>query len=794
MRLVTTSLRTGSTPRLSRLGSLVLLVVSTSGLTAGGILHWIGMGSAGNAAWIAATGCGILYSLYAMIASLLEGRLGVDVIALLALAGAVAVGEYLAGAVISVMLASGRSLEAWAAGQARRDLQALLERAPKSARRYKDGFLADIELDRVLPGDLLMVASGELVPVDGTVASPSAALDESALTGEALPVERARGEPVRSGVVNAGGPFDLRATTCAANSTYAGIIRLVSEAEASQAPFVRLADRYALGFLLVTLVTAGIAWAIGGPSRTVAVLVVATPCPLILAAPVALVSGLSRAARRGIVIKGGAVLERLAKCTTLLIDKTGTMTLGHPTLVEVVPAGPVAAEHLLRMAASLDQVSPHVLATAVVQAALARHCELVLPEEVHEVAGHGIRGWVAGHQVALGKAAWSGVVGTPSWARSARRKARLDGALTVFVAIDEAPVGILVFDDPLRPDAARTIRSLRTGGVDRIVMVTGDRAEVADTVGAVIGVDEVLAERTPSEKLDIVRLETRRAPTIMVGDGVNDAPALALADVGVAMGARGATAASEAADIVLTVDRLARLGEAMRLARRTRQIAMQSIVAGMAMSLAAMAVATVGLLPAVWGAILQEVIDVTVIFNALRALGGGSTEMHLDEADTALTRRFQEEHLSIRSDIDQLREIADALGTVDPPVALAQVRQAHRMLISEVQPHEEAEEQILYPALGRILGGSDPMGTMSRAHIEIAHQIRRLGQLIDDIGPDGYDEMDLTELRSMLYGLHAILKLHTAQEDESYLSLADADRPSETAASTRRRPCGPSTA
>jgi heavy metal translocating P-type ATPase len=787
MGLVASSSRFRSTSWLSRLGTLLPLAVTTTGLIAGGVLHWTGVGSAGDVAWIAVAGCGIALSLYSMIQSVLRGRLGVDVIALLALVGAVAVGEYLAGAVISVMLASGRALEGWAAGQARRELQALLERAPKSAHRYQGGGLSTIELDEVFPGDLLMVASGELVPVDGTIASTSAVLDESALTGEPLPVERTLGERVRSGVVNAGGPLDLRATTSAADSTYSGIVRLVSEAEDSQAPFVRLADRYALGFLVVTLVTAGIAWAAGGASRAVAVFVVATPCPLILAAPVALVSGLSRAAHRGIIVKGGAVLERLAKCTTLLIDKTGTMTVGHPMLVEIACAGSMPADEILGMAASLDQVSPHVLASAVVQTALERKCDLVLPTGVDEIAGRGIRGTVSGHRVAVGKAAWSGVVGTPAWARSARRKARLDGALTVFVAIDDTPAGVLVFDDPLRPDAARTIRSLRKGGINRIVMVTGDRAEVADTVGAVIGVDEVLAERSPEEKLDVVSLETRRAPTIMVGDGINDAPALALADVGVAMGARGATAASEAADVVLTVDRLDRLGEATALARRTRRIAIQSMVAGMAMSLVAMAVAAIGLLPAVWGAILQEAIDVAVIFNALRALRGGRAEVRLAEKDSALTRRFHDEHLAIRADIDRLREVADALGTLEPAVAMERVRNVHRMLIDEVQPHEEAEEQVLYPALGRFLGGSDPMGTMSRAHIEITHQIRRLGQVIDDIGPEGIDDIDLTELRSMLYGLYAILKLHTAQEDESYLSLADEAGPTPEAVDASRR-------
>ena len=762
----------------------LLLGLSLGGLLVGGLLHWTGAGSVGNLMWTVVAGGGMVLALRGMVKALRVRRLGVDVIALLALVGAVAVGEYLASAVIAVMLATGQAIEGWAAGQARRELESLLARAPTSAHRYQHGGLAVVDLDLVAPGDLLLVASGEVVPVDGSLVSDSAVLDESALTGESLPVERSHGDPVRSGVVNAGAPLDLRATTRSQDSTYAGVIRLVTEAEGSQAPVVRLADRYAVGFLGVTLVTAAIAWVVGGASRAVAVLVVATPCPLILAAPVALVSGLSRAAKRGVIVKGGGVLERLATCTTLLIDKTGTMTEGHPVLTDIVCSGSLPDHRILELAASLDQVSPHILASAVVRSALDRGCELMLPDAVEEVSGQGIRGVVDGRQVRVGKASWSGVSGTPTWARSVRRKARLDGALTVFVGIDEIPAGALVFDDPLRPDAARTLRSLRKNGIDRIVMVTGDRTEVAETVGAVIGVDEVLAERSPEEKLDVVRLEARRAPTMMVGDGINDAPALALADVGVALGARGATAASEAADVVLTVDRIDRLGEAAAIARRTRRIAVESMVVGISLSLAAMGVAAAGLLPAVWGALLQEVIDVAVILNALRALRGGKTEARLADEDTLITQRFQEEHRTIRTDIDRLHVVADSLDSLTPAEAMAQVQQVHRLLVDEIQPHEDAEEQVLYPALGRFLGGSDPMGTMSRAHIEITHQIRRLGQLVADIGPEGMDEVDLTELRSLLYGLHAILKLHTAQEDESYLSLADKPTPERSAAAS----------
>ena len=309
-------------------------------------------------------------------------------------------------------------------------------------------------LEAVAAGDVLPVAPGDVLPVDGTVGAGGAVLDESALTGEARPAEHGPGEAARSGTLNVGGPFDLRATTSAADSTYAGIVRLVSEAERSQAPFVRLADRYAMWFLPLTLAAAGAAWAVGGAERAVAVLVVATPCPLILAAPVALVSGLSAAARRGVVVKSGGVLERLARCTTLILDKTGT---------------------LLTLAACLDQVSGHVLAAAIVRAAAGRGGPLVLPEAVEEVPGQGIAGTVRGRPVRVGRAAWAEVTGDPPWVTKVRRRARLDGALTVFVAADGQPAGAIVLEDRIRPDARATVRAIRRGGVTRIVLATGGR-------------------------------------------------------------------------------------------------------------------------------------------------------------------------------------------------------------------------------------------------------------------------------------------------------------------------------
>jgi heavy metal translocating P-type ATPase len=769
---MTATVARGMRAWLARRVALLLLLVTAAGLAAGGAAWLAGAGQAADVVWLGVAACGLAYACWVAVAAIARGRLSVDVIALLALAGAIAVDELLAAAVISVMLASGRALEDWAAYRARRDLSALLARAPRIARRYRDGSPETVPLDEITAGDLLLVAAGDVIPVDGALAADTSVLDESALTGESLPVQHARGDTLRSGTVNAAGPFDLRATTSAADSTYAGIVRLVSEAESTQAPFVRLADRYAMWFLPLSLAVAGVAWALGGAARAVAVLVVATPCPLILAA---LVSGLSAAARRGIVVKNGGVLERLARCTTMLVDKTGTLTAGQPAVTAILPAGALAPEEILGLAASLDQASGHVLATAVVRAAAERGCPLGQPADVTEQPGQGIAGTVAGRRVKLGRADWAGVSGTPPWVRAVRRRAWLDGALTVFVAVDGAPAGAFLLEDRIRPDARQTIRALRRGGITRIVLATGDRAEAASAVGALTGVDEVLAELTPEAKLDAVRREQRRAAVIMTGDGINDAPALALADVGVAMGARGSTASSEAADAVLTVDHLGRLGEAAALARRTRRIALQSVLAGMGLSLVAMGVAAAGFLPAVWGALLQEGIDVAVILNALRALRPVAAAAPLTPADAALTQRFRAEHHVIRGDIEQLRTAADAL-TTDPlaaPAAMARVRQAHALLTGEIWAHESAEEADLYPALNRLLGGTDPTAPMSRAHAEIAYQIARLGRLIADIGGPAPDETDVADLRGTLYGLYAILRLHTVQEDEAYLSLDD---------------------
>ena len=757
----------------------IFLGFAAGGLGAGMTARAVHAGSLGDAFWAATAVAALVPTAWSVAGGVRRREPGVDVVAVLALAGCLAVGEFLAGAVIAVMVASGALLESRAAARARRELAALLDRAPRIVHRYEaGGGISDPLLSEVVPGDRLLVKPGEVVPVDGRVDGAGATLDESALTGEPLPVERASGETVRSGSVNAGPPFDLRATTSSADSTYAGLVRLVEQAQRDKAPFVRLADRYALAFVPLSLAVSALAWILSGEARrAVAVLVVATPCPLILAVPVAIVSGLSRAARRGVVVKDGAALEALARARVLCFDKTGTLTAGRPALAEIVAPGDIGSGELLRLAASLEQVSPHVVASGVVRAAREQGIGLTLPDGVEEVLGHGISGGVGGRRVRIGKAGWIFADGVPAWFRSVKRRVEVEGSLAVVVEVDGVPVGALVLHDPVRIDAVRTVRDLRRGGIDRIVMITGDRAEVADMVGAVVGADAVAAERTPADKAEAVAAERRYGVTLMVGDGVNDAPALAAADVGVALGATGTTASSEAADVVLTVDRIDRLGEALRIARRARRIAGQSVGAGMGLSIVAMVAAALGAIPPAAGAVLQEGIDVAVILNALRVLAGPPGPAVLLGRDAALTHRFRAEHRVLRPDLARLLEVADHLGSVDPERALDQLRWVHRFLAEDLLPHEDAEEHELYPVLDRVLGGDDPTGTMIRAHVEIRHLVRRLGGLIAEIGPEGPDAEDRRELRRVLYGLHAVLVLHFAQEDEGYLSLADEPPP-----------------
>ena len=560
--------------------------------------------------------------------SLWKLDVGVDMIALVAIVGALAVGEELAAAVVSLMLAGGNALEEYADRRARRELTKLVERAPRIAHRRRGDAIAEIAVDDVVTGDIVVVRAGEIVPVDGVVESDEAILDESTLTGEPLPVTLRRGAPVRSGTANAGNVFEARAVRPAVESSYAALVRLVQRAEAESAPFVRLADHYAAIFLPVALLAAGGAWLVSGdPVRAVAVLVTATPCPLILAAPVALVSGVSRAARAGVIVKGASAIERLGQARAVLLDKTGTVTVGAPVVEDVVALDGLSESEVLRLAASVDQLSPHTVAEALVRSAQERGLELELPTAVTEGSGQGIEGSIGSRRIAVGSAAWLNERGFDGdgAVEAAAAEPLVDGRGRVFVGVDGRAVGVIEVGDRLRPDAVELVRALRAAGIHHIALATGDREAIGAAVGAELGVDRVYAEQSPADKLELVRALKSSAgigPVVMVGDGINDAPALALADVGIAMTPAGATVSSEAADVVIVVDRIGRVADAVRIGRRSLGIARQSVIVGIGLSLAAMAVAAAGYLVPAAGALVQEAIDVAVIVNALRALRG----------------------------------------------------------------------------------------------------------------------------------------------------------------------------
>jgi len=647
-----------------------LVSIAVAGLAAGIIAYVAGQIRLADLCWTLATAPVVAGLAVSIVRDFLAGRFGVDAVALVSMSAAIALGQPLAGAVVALMYSGGNVLEDLAIACAEHDLRSLLDRAPREAHRRVGDRIEDVPIGAVAVDDRLLVRAGEVVPVDGIVTSGAATIDESALTGEPIPVVKARGGATFSGSLNSGETFEMNASSVAGESTYAGIVRLVTAAQTAKAPFVRLADRYALVFLPVTLALAFVAWLISGDLiRSLAVLVAATPCPLILAAPVAFIAGVAQSARRGILVKGGGPLEALARAHTVMFDKTGTLTVGGARLLSVEVAPGETPDEVLMLGASLEQASHHVLASAIVQAAAERGLSLKLPGQVRESMGSGLHGVVDGRRVSAGSRDMI-LAGrnAPEWALRAVRRASWRSALIVFVAVEEKPIGALLLADELRSDTPRAIRMLREAGVARIVMVTGDRAAAAQAIGAALDLDAVLADRVPSDKVDAVRSEQRLHPTIMVGDGINDAPALASADVGIALGARGASASSEAADVVILADRLDRVGDAITIAQRARRIATESIVVGMSLSALAMLAATVGWLAPVPAAIVQEVIDVVVILNALRALNPA----HVGARRTipaALGREMRHDHVALIRSLDRLRSIADALDDVIPEAA-----------------------------------------------------------------------------------------------------------------------------
>jgi len=587
----------------------LFLAISIASLAAGLTAGSIGLGALSIGAYAIGAAVGFYLAVIWVIRAIRHGEFGSDVLAVISIAATALTSEWLAASVIAVMLATGRALENWAEGRARMQLEALLARAPQIAHRIDDNLqITDLPISEVAIGDRLMVRSGEVVPIDGTL-NTEGTLDESALTGEPIPQWRAVGEEVSSGVLNSGSTIELTAIRVAADSTYSNLIRLVQQAQASSANGVRLANKWAVRFVPFAIGLAILAWVVSGRiENAVAVIVAATPCPLILAVPVAIISGMSKAASRGAIIKGGAALEQLAKTKTVLLDKTGTLTHGGPEVSEIRVLKGVSEDRVLAAVASLEQASPHVVARAIVAKAQQRGLALSRPTEVLERHGHGLVGLVDGHLVSASQPESS----LPEWAQ-------IDSSLQIAVLVEHKLVAVIGMDDPVRAESAETVSKLRELGINRVLLVSGDRKSTADQIGEAVGVDQVYAEYKPEQKLQLVKYEmlASRGAVVAVGDGINDAPALAAASAGVAMGARGSNAASEAADVVIVEDSIAHLAVAIEISQGARRRALQASGIGMGLAMVAMLAAAFGVFNATASAISQELIDTAAILWAL---------------------------------------------------------------------------------------------------------------------------------------------------------------------------------
>lgn len=593
-----------------------LVIVS---VIAAGALALLGQDKWANIVLIVSMIGNVIPLLWDMWQDLRSGKYGVDILAATAIITSAIMGEYWAGIIIVVMLTGGEALEDYAERRAKKELSALLSRKPKLAHLLRGTKVVDVKASEIKVGDKLVVYPGEVVPIDSIIIEGSTSVDESTLTGESLPIEKNAGDTLLSGSINIDGSLTVKTTTTAEESQYQQIIRLVKSAAASQAPFVRLADKYAIPFTVVAYLIAFAAWFISGDSlRFLQVIIVATPCPLILAAPIALISGMSRSAKHGIIVKTGSALEQLAQIETLAFDKTGTLTRGVPKVDNIKTAGNHSAQEILSYAASLEMGSQHILARAIVVAAEEQKLSIPKAKKVKEVAGKGLEGSLKGQQVLVGRHSLMEEEGIEIPTKF--DKSSLTSTAS-YVAINGKLAGVITFVDEIRPNTQEMLERLKAIKVQHTLMVTGDNSATANRVAQELGIEEVIADCLPADKIHAVE-HIKRRPVGFVGDGVNDAPVLAVSDVGIALGARGSTAASESADVVIMQDDIMKVADSIDIAKRTFGIATQSILIGIFISIGLMAVFATGKFPPIYGAALQEVVDVIVIFNALRAHSG----------------------------------------------------------------------------------------------------------------------------------------------------------------------------
>jgi len=593
-----------------------------------GLIFQIGLGDPQTArlVWLAVLVIGGIPIVWKTVRGIAKGRFAADIVAMLAIIAAILMDQAFAGVIIVLMQSGGEAIEDYGLGRASSSLTALLERAPRVAhRKNAEGVLEEIQVGSVRVGDILVVLPGDLVPVDGSIVSGRSEIDESALTGEPLPKPKTTGDAVLSGSVNIDGAIEMRADRINSESQYSKIVELVRRAQHEKPPIERLADHYAVYFTPITLAVAAIGFVITlDPVTILSVLVVATPCPLILATPIAVISGVNRAAKQGIIVKTGAAIEQIGRAKAIAFDKTGTITFGTPTVEKILPVNSISSDDLLYKAGCLGQLSSHITAQSIARKATQRFSKLEIPERFKETPGGGVEGHLNGEHVVIGSerflSSLYGEVINERFSEESIQELQSLGRLLTFVAVDAKPAGVIASSDQIRAGVPAMIQRLHDLGVEETVMLTGDNSRSAQTIAREAGIRNFEADMLPGQKVEALhRLKMKYDPLVMVGDGINDAPALAAATVGVAMGARGAGISAETADIVLIVDDISVTADAVVIGQRMLKIAKQGIFLGLGFSFALMLIAAFGFIEPAVGAIMQEFIDATVILNALRA-------------------------------------------------------------------------------------------------------------------------------------------------------------------------------
>ena len=598
-------------------------VLALIGLIIGGILQTSNEEQIGKIVWFVTLIGGGIPVVWQTVREILHRHFVADIVAMLAIIVSIILNDAFPGVIIVLMQSGGKALEDYAYRRASSSLENLLSRAPRIAYRKIDQVIEEIQVSQINIDDVLVIKPGDLIPVDGKILSALARIDESSLTGEPLPKSKTCGGQVFSGTINIGDVFEIRATRKSDESQYSKIVSLVKKAQQEKAPIQRLADKYAVWFTPLTLAVSAAGWLVTNNVQTIlAVLVVATPCSLIFATPVAIISGINKAAKKGIIVKTGAAIEQVARTQVTVFDKTGTITFGTPAVERIVSFDGATSDEILLKSASLEQLSSHPIASMIVQKGKEKFEKLLVPENFREIPGAGVEGRIGQDHIMIGAPSIFENSGADFFnnINTATDKIRPEGRMIAFVAINGKLSGAIVFGDEIRPDVKNMIQRLNSIGIKKTVLLTGDIKNNAKNIAEQAGITDYEAELVPEEKVVAVKkLRQEYENVIMVGDGINDAPALAASTVGIAMGAKGTAISAEAADIVFLVDKVSKVVDTIDIGKKTISVAKQSIFVGLGCSFFFMGIAMFGHLPPAIGAILQEVLDISVILNALRA-------------------------------------------------------------------------------------------------------------------------------------------------------------------------------